>query len=72
MLVDRQKDTGREKFKILQGPSKGDGLVQFVQLSFIFVAVRLVMLVSGLKFFNIPILDGLLGSLIAALRKYTE
>ncbi len=71
MLVKPPRDE-RKPFRIIPEPTRGDNIITYIQVFMIFVVVRIVMLVGGVTFIRIPLLDYVLGQFIHLMRVWFE
>lgn len=72
MLVRPTGGSDKKPFRIVQEPTLFDNMVTYFQVLFIFLVVRLVMVLTGVTLIPIPFLDPLLRKLINYMRIWFE
>lgn len=72
MLVKPPQDNRKREFRITSEPTAMDGVITYVQVIFIFLIVRVVMVMTGVTLIPIPVLDPLLRSFLKLMRAWFE
>lgn len=70
--TDSHGRRARPKFELRRQPTMSEHIVTAVQLAFIFVVVRILMIGLGITLINIPVLDPVLRSLVNVMREWFE